>query len=210
MTLARDLADTATKANYLDNVTADIQTSITDLDNVTADMQTSITANTTLANTKSKVIFHSVDVTTTSSQSLTANTPAEITGLTLTITPQSASSKFLLMGAWNGEGSTANSFDCTFGFKRDSSYIGNPAADGSRAIGRGVLAQGYWSSDADSTMDSWTGQYLDSPNTTSAITYKVFITARSAQTLYNNRTVDDINLTDRERTTSSLIVIEQV
>ena len=196
MTLARDLADTATKANYLDNVTADIQTSIT--------------ANTTLANTKSKVIFHSVDVTTTSSQSLTAGTPTEITGLTLTITPQSASSKFLLMGAWNGESSTTYSYETVFGFKRDSLYIGNPSTDGARTIGRGVLAQGYYSIDADSTMDSWTGQYLDSPNTTSAITYKVFITAKDAQTLYNNRTVSDGNQASYERTTSSLIVIEQV
>ena len=196
MTLARDLADSATKANYLDNVTADIQTSIT--------------ANTTLANTKSKVIFHSVDVTTTSSQSLTAGTPAEITGLSLTITPQSASSKFLLMGAWNGESSSGSSHNSTFGFKRDSSYIGNPAADGVRPIGRGVMAQGYWAENNNQTMDSWTGQYLDSPNTTSAITYKVFITANNAQTLYNNRTVVDGNSTAYERTTSSLIVIEQV
>ncbi len=196
MTLARDLADSATKANYLDNVTADIQTSIT--------------ANTTLANTKSKVIFHSVDVTTTSSQSLTANTPAEITGLTLTITPQSASSKFLLMGAWNGEGSSTYSHETAFGFKRDSSYIGNPAAAGARPIGRGMLAQGYWTGNADSTMDSWTGQYLDSPNTTSAITYKVFITVNNTQTLYNNRTVGDIDHTGSERTSSSLIVVEQV
>jgi len=196
MTLARDLADTATKANYLDNVTADIQTSIT--------------ANTTLANTKSKVIFHSVDVTTTSSQSLTAGTPAEITGLTLTITPQSASSKFLLMAAWNGESSSVYSFESVFGFKRDSSYIGNPSADGVRPIGRGVMAQGYYAAESTGTMDTWTGQYLDSPNTTSAITYKVFITAKDAQTLYNNRTAGDTNETGRERTTSSLIVIEQV
>jgi hypothetical protein len=196
MTLARDLADSATKANYLDNVTADIQTSIT--------------ANTTLANTKSKVIFHSVDVTTTSSQSLTAGTPAEITGLTLTITPQSASSKFLLMAAWNGESSSVYSFESVFGFKRDSFYIGNPSADGVRPIGRGVMAQGYYAAESTGTMDSWTGHCLDSPNTTSAITYKVFITAKDAQTLYNNRTAGDTNETGRERTTSSLIVIEQV
>jgi hypothetical protein len=196
MTLARDLADSATKANYLDNVTADIQASIT--------------ANTTLANTKSKVIFHSVDVTTTSSQSLTANTPAEITGLSLTITPQSANSKFLLMAAWNGESSSVYSFESVFGFKRDSSYIGNPSADGVRPIGRGVMAQGYYAAESTGTMDTWTGQDLDSPNTTSAITYKVFITAKDAQTLYNNRTAGDTNETGRERTTSSLIVIEQV
>ncbi len=156
-------------------------------------------------------LVHSVDVTTTSSQSLTAGTPAEITGLTLTITPQSASSKFLLMAVWNGEGSNSQYANAlAFGFKRDSSYIGNPAADGSRTIGRGVLSQGWHDANADSTMDSWTGQYLDSPNTTSAITYKVFITTDYTQTLYNNRTVVDGNVTAYERTTSSLIILEFV
>jgi hypothetical protein len=156
----------------------------------------------------SKTLVHSVDVTTTSSQSLTANTPAEITGLSVTLTPQSTNSKFLLMANWNGEGSNTNNQNTVFGFKRDSSYIGNPAAAGNRSVGRGVLSQGYYSSDADSTMDSWDGQYLDEPNTTNSITYKVFIHTRDAQTLYNNRTVSDTDTFGQERATSSLIILE--
>ena len=168
------------------------------------------TANITAINNASgsKVIVHSVDVVTTSSQSLTANTPAEITGLSVTLTPQSANSKFLLMANWNGEGSHTDIFDAVFGFKRDSSYIGNHAAAGARLVGRGILSQGYWNSDASTTMDSWDGQYVDEPNTTNSITYKVFIHTRYAQTLYNNMTVSGTDTIGRERATSSLIILE--
>lgn len=156
----------------------------------------------------SKTLVHSVDVTTVSSQALIAGTPAEITGLSVTLTPQSANSKFLLMANWNGEGSDTNNQDTVFGFKRDSSYIGNPAAAGNRAVGRGVLSQGHWDSNAGSTMDSWDGQCLDEPNTTNSITYKVFIQVAYGQTLYNNRTVSSSDSTNRERATSSLIILE--
>ena len=156
----------------------------------------------------SKTVVHSVDVTTTSSQSLTANTPAEITDFSVTLTPQSANSKFLLMANWNGEGTSTNFHETVFGFKRDSSYIGNPAAAGARNTGRGVVSQGYPGFNTDSTMDSWDGQYLDEPNTTNTITYKVFIKSKFTQTLYNNRTVIDSDSEGYERATSSLIILE--
>lgn len=155
-----------------------------------------------------RTFIHSVDVTTTSSQSLTAATPAEITGLSVTLTPQSVNSKFFLSANWNGEGSELINYDTVFGFKRNNDYIGNPAAAGSRNVGRGIVSQGYYQGDITSTQDSWSGQYVDTPNTTDEITYKVFVSTHRTQTLYNNRTVDDLDLGNYERLTSSLIILE--
>ena len=153
-------------------------------------------------------LIHHVDVTTTSTQSLTANTPEEITGLSVTLTPQSVNSKFFLSANWNGEGSSNFNMNTVFGFKRDNDYIGNPPAAGSRSVGRGVLAQNYYEPDGATTADSWSGQYVDSPNTTDQITYKVFVTSAHTQTLYNNRTVNDVDVSSSERLTSSLIILE--
>ena len=155
-----------------------------------------------------RTLIHSVDVTTISTQSLTGNVPAEITGLSVTLTPQSVNSKFLLMANWNGESYPEVNFNAVFGFKRDNDYIGNPEAGGGRAVGRGVIAQGYYNQDRNTTPDSWSGQFVDIPNTTDEITYKVFITSAHTQTLYNNRTVADDNVTSCERLTSSLIILE--
>ena len=151
-------------------------------------------------------LVHSTDVITTSIQSLTANTPTEITGLSVTLTPQSVNSKFFLTANWSGELETA-SINTVFGFKRDIAYIGNPAAAGNRAVGRGVLAQG-WHQESSTTPDVWSGQYVDTPNTTDEITYKVFIRTTTDQTLYNNRTEIDGDDSHYERVTSSLIILE--
>ena len=156
-------------------------------------------------------LVHSVDVTTTSSQGITSNTTTDITNLTIDITPQSSNSTFLLMGAWNGEFSDTNNLDCVLGFRRNGVSIGQPIGSGTnRAAGRGVVAMGHYNVDAASTMDSWTGQYLDSPSTSSQITYTISFRHTTNGTLYNNRTVTDTDASNFERTTSSLIILEFV
>ena len=177
---------------------------VTDLDTDVDSLETTVAAI-------PRTLIHSADVTTPSTQSLTSGTPAEITGLSVTLTPQSATSKFVLMANWNGELSTAYNHECVFGFKRGSDYIGNPTGTtGSRNIGRGIISQGYYSSDTVSTPDSWSGQYVDTPNTTDEIVYKVFITTgrTGGQTLYNNRSATDGDSLGYERLTSSLIILE--
>lgn len=197
----RTLADAGLRIDHLDDVTSDVQEQLDALRESINNLPSGVSSS-------SKTLVHSVDVTSTSSQSLTANTPAEIVGLNVTLTPQSTNSKFLLTANWNGSSSTVHAHNAVFGFKRDSSYIGNPASAGPRPVGRGVLSQGYWNKDNNSTMDSWDGQYLDEPNTTNSITYKVFIQAAYNQTLYNNRTENDRESSGFERASSSLIIIE--
>jgi len=146
-------------------------------------------------------------VITASSQSLTANTRANITNLNQAITLSSTSSKVLIRVSWHGEQS-ANNYNTIFGLKRDSTDIGNPAAAGNRNIGIAMLRQGYYNLDDVSTSDSCFYEYLDSPASLSAITYYATIIASFTGTLYNNRTVADIDGSGYERLTSTITLME--
>ena len=162
---------------------------------LTSDISASVTAVQTHLNT-------------TSSQSITANTRANISGLNATITPSTTSKRIKVTVRWNGEYSSTVNYDATFGIKRDTTDIGNPAADGSRNVGIAIISQGYWAADADSTPDSAMYSYIDSPATTSATTYHATFKQKTTGTLYNQRTVGDNNSTAFERLTSTIILEE--
>ena len=147
-------------------------------------------------------------LTTTSSQSITANTRANISGLNATITPSTTSKRIKITIRWNGEYSSTINHDTVFGIKRDTTDIGNPAADGSRSVGMAIVAMGYWSADADSTAESAMYIYIDSPATTSATTYHATLMQRITGTLYNQRTVADSSGAGYERLTSTIILEE--
>lgn len=146
---------------------------------------------------------------TTSSQSVTANTITEISGLSVDITPTTTTSKMLVFVRWNGEPS-ANNNACIFGLRRDSSDIGNPASAGSRTPAMQIIAQGYWTADNDSTPDSASYFFLDESRTASLsqITYKATVRNNNNITLYNQRTVADSDGVGYERLTSSIMVME--
>jgi hypothetical protein len=148
-------------------------------------------------------------VTTTSSQSITATVRANISGLNASITPSSTSSKIRVTVRWNGESSyVALVADSVFGIKRGSTDVGNPAAAGSRPVGISVGSQGHYTSDAAASADSAMYEYIDSPSSTSAITYYATFLAAASQTLYNQRTVSDTNGINYERTTSTITLEE--
>jgi hypothetical protein len=144
---------------------------------------------------------------TTSSQSNSANTRTNISGLNATITPSTTSKRIKITIRWNGEHSNASNRNQLFGIKRDTTDIGNPAAAGSRPVGMAIIAVNYLS-DATSTPDSATYTYIDSPATTSATTYHATYLNKVAANLYNQRTVNDTNNTDSERLTSNIILEE--
>jgi hypothetical protein len=146
-------------------------------------------------------------LTTTSSQSNTANVRTNISGLNATITPSTTSKRIKITIRWNGEHSGGVNYNQLFGIKRDTTDIGNPAAAGSRPVGMAIIAVNYLS-DATSTPDSATYTYIDSPATTSATTYHATYLNVNAGTLYNQRTVNDADNTSHERLTSNIILEE--
>ena len=149
-------------------------------------------------------------LTSTSSQSLNAKTKAEISGLSVDITPVSSTSDMLVFVRWNGETSTTTNYNVLYGLRRDSTDLGDPAASGNRPVGMAIVSQGFFAADAGSTPDSAYYSFLDTtrPSGTSQITYKATIQSTPAQTLYNQRTVLSSNTDDYELVTSNIMVME--
>ena len=140
-----------------------------------------------------------------SETSSSAASPVTITGLTVDITPSSTSNKILVMYALDASGSITTTFH-TFLF-RDSTgiCIGDAASSQPRATMAGIgHAVGTFSRFNIAT------QFLDSPSTTSQITYSIKIGANGSATAYINRSQrDDPNSTINDaRGTSTITVME--
>jgi hypothetical protein len=145
---------------------------------------------------------------TTSSQSISASTVTNITGLNATITPSTTSKRIKVTVRWTGEYSHTQPYNNVHGLKRDTTAIGQPAAAGSRPIGIAAHLQGSDVQNATSTMDSASYSYIDSPATTSSITYYATFQQPDAGTLYNQRTLQDTDTVSHERLTSTMILEE--
>ena len=140
---------------------------------------------------------HKSDTFTTTSTSYT-----DITGLSVAITPISTSSKILVTvkvsGALWSEGHTY------LQIVRGSTAIGNADSAGNRPVCfSSVGMDAFWK-----TADH-VHQYLDSPNTTNATTYKIQCRGEYG-TLYINRSHRDENATDSDQRTSSVITVQEI
>ena len=144
---------------------------------------------------------------TVSTSSLTSSGNFADTGLSITITPSATSSKIVITGMINTGAGNAGDGMCILRLMRDSTAIaiGDAASNRIRASsGRGSQSQG------EGTILTLPVHWVDSPNTTSAVTYKVQFGARGANsnTAYINRAGADTDNTEYQRTASSLSVME--
>jgi len=140
------------------------------------------------------------DTFTTSSSSFT-----DVTGLSLTLTPVSSSSKFLVVAQLIGSATSGTNF-ASFRFTRNGTAIGVADADGNRVQAGAFFA---WPGvDGDAHMSTGMS-HLDSPSTTNAVTYKVQMsnTNHSSSAVYLNRSQSDTE-GSRARTTSTITVME--
>ncbi len=152
--------------------------------------------------TQTGAILQVVSTTKTDSFSGTLNggSELEITGLNVSITPKFSSSKILVQ---------CNLVKYYWGnvtLKRDSTAICIGDAAGSRSR---VSATSGGGSSA-SIANSGSILFLDSPNTTSQISYKVFLqsTNSNAVTVYVNRSETDTDNTYFGRYASTITVLE--
>jgi hypothetical protein len=136
--------------------------------------------------------------------SAASNSLVDITGYSVSITPTSATSKILVLVNLNGNG-TNGSNGAVFALLRGSTDIAAPSSPGSRDAGFGNI----YINDA-AQMGSTSITVLDTPATTSALTYKVQgqNTGTSSGSFYINRTVQDANDNNHSRTCSSITVME--
>jgi len=129
-------------------------------------------------------ILQVVSTAKTDTTSTTSGSFADISGMTLSITPAATSSKILLLvQTYICGGSTANQ---PINLLRDSTVIGvaDPAADYTMPFRQSADAQNQYQ------MFLLNTTFLDSPSTTSATTYKLQWKTNSG-TLYLNRSVDE-------------------
>ena len=129
-----------------------------------------------------------------------SNTFTDITGYSVTITPTSASNRVLVMCTLNTVSVTG--YNLIGRLMRDSTpiFIGDAASSRPRGSFQNFFLNGETTYTIPTT-------FLDSPNTTSAVTYKFQV--KSDVTLYVNRTTFDRDTSGYDaRMASSIIVME--
>ena len=147
--------------------------------------------------------------TTSFTQSASANTDTAIANMSVNITPSATSSKIMLMARIVGELSSTNNYDIMYFILRGSTKINSGFPSGVKNQGIIPVSQGYWGSDATSTMDSANIITIDSShNSTSELTYHIGLNVVSAGTLYVNRTVSTSNSAGYELGSSEIIAME--
>ena len=136
-------------------------------------------------------ILQVVSATKTDTSTITSTTFADISGLSVSITPSATSSKILVF--WSANlASAGNASGLLVRMMRDSTAIGIGDSAGSRPR----VSGGYYVGDAGAANNfaAVGGNFLDSPSTTSATTYKLQGVGYSGVTsVYVNRTQDDRN-----------------
>jgi len=134
-----------------------------------------------------------------------------ITGLTASITPSATSSKILVIygvaGGLNLAGGASGNNGIFTVLKRDSTAVSIGDEAGSR---RRMTAGPGGAIGSVAVNSSSSATFLDSPSTTSEITYSIDIghTSGASQTVYLNRTDTDSNSSGYARLTSSITLME--
>jgi hypothetical protein len=163
---------------------------------------TKLTGRVPVANATLGSVIQVVSTTKTDTFTTTSSSFVDITGLAASITPSSATSKILVMAQVVG-GNSQTGGGSAVRLLRDSTAIAIGNADGSRA--QSSTASFY---DAEAGTTKQVGvTHLDSPNSTSAITYKLQTQAAGGTTAVN-RSVDDANAVGRNRAVSSITLME--
>jgi hypothetical protein len=147
-------------------------------------------------------VIQVASATKTDSFTTTSTSYVDITGLSVSMSPTSTSSKVLISYTVSGQGVVATNM----GFLqivRDSTAIGNGVGSGSRpGIGSALPELSNF------VFGMASSSYLDSPNTTSSTTYKIQVRSNTTGTVYINRSITDTDSAVIPRTTSSITVME--
>jgi len=151
-------------------------------------------------------VLQVVQATKTDTFSTSTASYTDITGLSVSITPSSASNKVLILAQISYAGE--NNLYAHGRIVRGSTSIFEGDSDGASRT-ESTVALSYASS-ANSTDKSANASivYLDSPSTTSATTYKIQVNSASSQSFRINRTELDADGGYTSRPTSSIIVME--
>ena len=146
-----------------------------------------------------------VTKTDTFTASLSIGSFTDITGLSVSITPSSASNKILVFAKVDGGGDATDNRPQYYRLLRDSTLIGSGVNSSSRlatSFGTGVTVS--------RSLATCSTNFLDSPATTSSTTYKIQVGHESSSTgsIFINRGNLDDDLANTKRGISIIIVME--
>jgi hypothetical protein len=147
-------------------------------------------------------VLQVVSTTKTDTFSTSSTSFVDITGFSAAITPASTANKVLVMVSLHS-GNTSGSAKSGFLLKRDSTSICLGDAASSR-----TSASGWYASSDNSDIKSVTISYLDSPSSTSALTYKVQANSASANGHTINRSNWDADSASYPRLASTITLME--
>lgn len=156
------------------------------------------------ANMPTGSVLQVISTTKTDTFSTTSGSYVDVTGLSVTITPTSATSNVFVLFQINGSQSVGAS-RAYVRLMRDSTGIDLGASAGSRVPALG----GFSSPDNSIPSAPVSGSFLDSPSTTSSTTYKIQLamTAGSGGA-YINQTQQDGDNANQLRMASTITVME--
>jgi hypothetical protein len=176
---------------------------ITDGTIVNADINASAAiAGTKISGSFGKVL--QVVHTTYQSQATTSSpTPSDVSGFSATITPSSTSSKVLVLVSVQ-MGGVGNSYGFILLLRGSTSLIVGNGASGSQI--NTFISSGYI--DGAAAMRGGSNSYLDSPNTTSATTYKIQMGSGNSNAFYINRQDQSANGAYTQFPVSSITLLE--
>ena len=132
----------------------------------------------------------------------TSTSYTDVTGLSVSITPTRSDSKILIFANVHGIGDSST--QAYLRFMRDSTAICVGTSVGSRV----AATMGSMYQDQSNDVNSCSQTFLDSPSTTSSVTYKIQCRTQGSGSIYINRSQTDANDSTSGRFTSSLTVME--
>ena len=180
------------------------------VDNIAPNLQTKISApNLQLPSGSVLQVKQAVK---TNTQSSSGFSFVDVNGLSVTITPSSSSSQFVV--SWRLVMS-ADYYSSYMKVVRDSTTLFTGDAASNRFTGTSQMALEVVSSNAHGFVHHHVGQYLDAPNTSSSITYKLQMSGRGAGegysgTSYVNRSVPDRNTATYDSRFASNIIVTEI
>lgn len=132
----------------------------------------------------------------------TSTTAVDITGLSVSITPSATTSKILVLVTITGNGQNASN-GSMFKLVRGSTDIAMPTSPSNRSAGFGAIYVNDLAQQGATTTN-----YLDSPASTSSLTYKVQGFCTSGGSFVVNRSSTDTDNNSFVRSVSSITVME--
>jgi hypothetical protein len=150
-------------------------------------------------------VLQIVSTTKTDTFSMSSTTYADVTGLSVSITPSSASSRVLIIANLTIGTDPNNSAGAYPRLMRDSTAIAVGATAGNR-----ISSSGDGSPRSTTSIETVAFNFVDSPAATSATTYKIQVRSQTANNVHVNRSDLDSDTATFSRTASTITVMEIV